>query len=128
MVNAYGPTEASDDVTHHIMDGPPAGDIVPIGRPIQNCNVYVLDREMELVPIGSVGEVSVSGVGVGRGYVGEPEMSAEVFLVDPFRDTPSRLYKTGDNGRWLPDGSLQLLGRTDNQIKFHGFNIFGIYY
>ncbi|HLP62245.1 MAG TPA: amino acid adenylation domain-containing protein, partial [Candidatus Deferrimicrobium sp.] len=124
MVNAYGPTEASDDITHFIMDKAPTGERIPIGKPLQNLNIYIVDRRMNLCPVGVPGEILVSGVGVGRGYIGDSARTAEVFTVDPFRqEEGGRLYKTGDIGRWLPDGNIEFLGRKDYQVKIRGFRI-----
>lgn len=122
VVNAYGPTEASDDICHHFMTEAPTSALVPVGRPIQNLNVYVLDEGMELLPAGAAGEVCVSGVGVGRGYINDPERTAAAFVQDPFQPS-RRMYKTGDVGRWLPGGVLELAGRRDDQIKIRGYRI-----
>lgn len=122
VVNAYGPTEAADDICHHVMRRAPVGPIVPVGKPIQNLNVYVVNERLGIVPLGTKGEVVVSGVGVGRGYINDPERTASVFTKDPF--FPDRdLYRTGDVGRWLPDGVLELAGRRDEQVKIRGHRI-----
>lgn len=126
LVNAYGPTECSDDVTHYVVPGPPSQTTInmPIGRPIANMRVYVLDKQLCLVPQGVIGELYVAGVGVGRGYVRNPQHTATSFLPDPFSTTPgARLYKTGDLVRYLPDGNLEFLGRVDYQVKMRGFRI-----
>lgn len=124
MVNAYGPTEASDDITHHIMDKPPDRELIPIGKPLQNLNIYIIDSHEQLCPIGVKGEICVSGVGVGRGYVGDKERTQSVFCDDPFTSEPGvRMYKTGDLGRWLPDGTIEFFGRKDFQVKIRGFRI-----
>lgn len=124
MVNAYGPTEASDDITHFIMDQPLECEQVPIGQPVQNFHIYIVDQQMRLCPIGVKGEICVSGIGVGRGYLNDPEKTANVFLEDPFaRVSGVRLYKTGDLGRWLPDGTIEFFGRKDYQVKIRGFRI-----
>ncbi|MCP4216985.1 MAG: amino acid adenylation domain-containing protein, partial [bacterium] len=102
MVNAYGPTEASDDITHHIMTGPLHSERVPIGKPIQNLNIYIVDPQMNPCPIGVKGEICVSGIGVGRGYLKDPIRTKEVFGKDPFQTGKEiRFYKTGDLGRWM---------------------------
>ncbi|WP_315833534.1 non-ribosomal peptide synthetase [Bradyrhizobium prioriisuperbiae] len=120
IVNAYGPTEASDDICHHVMISPPPGERVPVGRPLPNLNVYVLHQlRREIVPIGTVGEVCVSGIGVGAGYVNDPARTAAVFVEDPFKPGQP-MYKTGDLGRWNPDGTLELVGRVDEQVKVRG--------
>ena len=124
VVNAYGPTEASDDITHYIMDKAPDGDFVPIGRPLQNFNIYILDKFMNICPIGVKGEIFVSGIGVGRGYLNDIQKTDQVFSKDPFiKDKDVRLYKTGDLGRWLQDGNIQFFGRKDYQVKIRGFRI-----
>lgn len=124
LVNAYGPTEAADDITLHIMDRAPDTGLVPIGKPLQNLHVYVVDGRMQPVPIGVKGELCVSGIGVGRGYLNDPERTARVFLEDPFIGSPGvRLYRTGDLARWLPDGNLEYIGRMDHQVKIRGHRI-----
>ena len=126
LVNAYGPTECSDDVTHAFFHHPPAAETtrVTIGRPILNMRLYVLDRELRLVPAGVGGELCVGGVGVGRGYLNDPARTAAVFVPDPFAAEPgARLYRTGDLARWLAEGQLDFLGRLDHQVKVRGFRI-----
>lgn len=125
VVNAYGPTEASDDVTHHIMSqAPDEHGIVPIGKPIQNFRIYIVDQHMNLCPIGVKGEICVSGLGVGKGYLNDPEKTKKVFTTDPFvKGRTERLYRTGDIGAWLPDGSIQFYGRQDFQVKIRGFRV-----
>jgi acyl-coenzyme A synthetase/AMP-(fatty) acid ligase/acyl carrier protein len=126
LVNAYGPTECSDDVTHHFIRSVSATKAAstPIGRPIQNMQVYVLNRELRPAPIGVTGEIYVGGIGVGRGYVYDAKRTAEVYLPDPFsKQGGARLYYTGDLGCYLPDGSIQFNGRRDHQVKIRGFRI-----
>jgi len=124
MVNAYGPTEASDDITHHIMDRAPGTTRIPIGKPLQNFNIYIVDDNMNLCPVGIKGEIVVSGIGVGRGYLGDEERTRNVFTEDPFVKEPGvRLYKTGELGCWLPDGTIDFFGRKDYQVKIKGFRI-----
>lgn len=126
LVNAYGPTECSDDVTHYIISEPPAADVVnmPIGRPIINTRMYILDEERQPVPIGVAGELYVGGIGVGRGYIYDDTRTAQAFVPDPFSANPqARLYKTGDKARYLPDGNIEYLGRLDYQVKIRGFRI-----
>ncbi|PTL74939.1 non-ribosomal peptide synthetase, partial [Vitiosangium sp. GDMCC 1.1324] len=124
LVNAYGPTECSDDVTHGPLTSPPASSVVPLGKPICNTRLYVLDSHARPCPIGVPGELYVGGSGVGRGYLLDPRRTAESFLPDPFSSQPgARLYRTGDRVRWLPDGTLDFLGRIDFQVKVRGFRI-----
>ncbi|HYS34772.1 MAG TPA: amino acid adenylation domain-containing protein, partial [Pseudonocardiaceae bacterium] len=123
VVNAYGPTEASDDVTHHIMTGPVDADRVPAGRPIGNTGIHVVRTDDRPAPIGSYGEICVTGLGVGLGYVNDPDRTAEVFRPNTFDDRSELVYHTGDVGRWLPDGTLDCAGRIDQQVKVRGFRI-----
>ncbi|HVG20234.1 MAG TPA: amino acid adenylation domain-containing protein, partial [Blastocatellia bacterium] len=125
LVNAYGPTECSDDVTHEVIRELEleAGRGVPIGRAVGNTSVYVLDKWMQPVPVGVVGEIYVGGAGVGRGYLGDAAKTAEVFLADPYGERGGRLYKTGDRGRRLADGRLEYRGRVDQQVKVRGYRI-----
>lgn len=124
LVNAYGPAECSDDVTIHRVEAPPSPDLIsmPIGRPLPNVAVYVLDRHDKRAPVGVVGEICVGGTGVGRGYRNDPERTAVAFGVNPFPPY-GRLYRTGDLGRFLEDGSLQYVGRVDHQVKVGGIRI-----
>ncbi|MFD3808924.1 amino acid adenylation domain-containing protein [Streptomyces sp. NPDC058611] len=123
LVNAYGLTETSDDTNHEILDRVPDGaGPIPLGRPIGNVHVYVLGPALEPVPLGAPGEIVFSGICVGRGYVNDPERTDLAFATDPFRPG-NRLYRSGDHGRWLPDGKLEFLGRRDNQVKVRGFRI-----
>ncbi len=122
LVNAFGATEASDDTTHEIMQAPPPGELVPVGRPIGNVTVYVLGPGDSLQPLGTPGEIAFSGICVGRGYINDAERTAEVFAADPFRPG-CRIYRTGDYGRWLPTGSLEFQGRRDEQVKIQGVRI-----
>jgi amino acid adenylation domain-containing protein len=122
LVNAYGLTETSDDTNHEVMDRPPAGDQVPLGRPINNVGVYVVDEHLSPVPLGAPGAIVFSGVCVGRGYVNDPERTRQAYLADPHHEG-RRLYRGGDYGRWRPDGKLEFLGRRDSQVKIRGFRI-----
>ncbi|WP_086796578.1 non-ribosomal peptide synthetase [Streptomyces caniscabiei] len=122
LVNAYGLTETSDDTNHEVMDRAPEGNRVPLGRPVRNVRVYVVDEHLALVPLGAPGEIVFSGVCVGRGYVNDPERTARAFTTDPYRPG-ERLYRSGDHGRWRPDGKLEFLGRRDTQVKVRGFRI-----
>ena len=122
LVNAYGLTETSDDTNHEIMSQPPAGERVPLGRPINNVQIYVVDERLAPVPMGEPGEIVFSGVCVGRGYINDRERTRAAFIPDPIRPG-QRLYRSGDYGRALPDGKLEFLGRRDSQVKISGFRI-----
>jgi non-ribosomal peptide synthetase component F len=120
LVNAYGLTETSDDTNHEVMDAVPNSDRVPLGRPVNNVGIQVVDEYLAPVPLGAPGEIVFSGVCVGRGYINDPARTAAAFLTDP--DLPRR-YRSGDHGRWRPDGKLEFLGRRDSQLKIRGFRI-----
>ncbi|MEX5259411.1 amino acid adenylation domain-containing protein [Kocuria sp. CPCC 205263] len=122
LVNAYGLTETSDDTNHQVMSAPPASDHVPLGRPIPNVRIHILDEQQRLVPLGAPGEIAFSGVCVGRGYINDPERTAQAYSTDPYVQD-ARLYRAGDYGRWSPDGTLEYLGRRDHQVKISGFRI-----
>lgn len=124
LSNLYGPTECAVDVTAWECAADPECRRVPIGRPIANTRIYVLDERLEPVPVGEPGEIYIAGVPVGRGYRNRPELTAERFLQDPFsRDPQARMYRTGDLGRWRDDGAIEYLGRNDHQVKIRGFRI-----
>ncbi|AUI52501.1 non-ribosomal peptide synthetase [Arthrobacter crystallopoietes] len=122
LVNAYGLTETSDDTNHEVMSAAPAGGSVPLGPPIPNVRIHILDERQRLVPLGAPGEIAFSGVCVGRGYINDPDRTAQAYSADPYVDG-ARLYRAGDYGRWSPDGKLEYLGRRDNQVKISGFRI-----
>jgi amino acid adenylation domain-containing protein len=127
LINSFGLTEATIDSTWFEPTEESElvpGRFVPIGRPLDNTRVYVLDSQLEPQPIGIPGELCVGGVAVARGYLNQPERTAERFVPDPFvDDRDALLYRTGDLARWLPDGTVEFLGRTDRQIKIRGFRI-----
>ncbi len=120
--NLYGPTEAAVDVTSWACRA--GSPVVPISRPVDNTQIYLLDDRMEPVPIRVRGELYIGGVQVGRGYLNRPELTAERFVVDRFSAAPgARLYRTGDVARYLSTGDIEYLGRADFQVKIRGFRI-----
>ncbi|MFD7985549.1 amino acid adenylation domain-containing protein [Kitasatospora indigofera] len=125
LVNSYGPTEVTVYATaFEADDAGRIGSEVPVGRPVSNAHLVLLDDRLNLVPDGFAGEICVGGPGVARGYLGRPAETAERFVPDPYSAEPgARLYRTGDRGQWLPDGNLRFLGRLDHQVKIRGFRI-----
>ncbi|MCG8346827.1 MAG: amino acid adenylation domain-containing protein [Chloroflexales bacterium] len=122
--NAYGPTEATIGPTYYRVEQAPEGVAsVPIGRPIANTQVYLLDQNQQSVPVGIPGEVYIGGVGVARGYLNRPDLTAERFITTSNGVLARRLYRTGDLARFLPDGTIECLGRIDHQVKVRGFRI-----
>ncbi|MDZ8064929.1 MAG: amino acid adenylation domain-containing protein [Nostoc sp. DedQUE08] len=130
--NLYGPTEACIDVTFWNCQREIHPQLVPIGRPIDNTQIYILDQNLQPVPVGIPGELHIGGAGLARGYLNRPELTQEKFISNPFEKAAvrlrspiggSKLYKTGDLGRYLPDGNIEYLGRIDNQVKIRGFRI-----
>ncbi|MEU5095199.1 amino acid adenylation domain-containing protein [Streptomyces sp. NPDC020996] len=122
VCNAYGPTETTVTATTYDADEPPE-DSVPIGRPLGDRRVYVVDADGEPVPVGVCGELLIGGTEVARGYLNRPALTAERFLPDPYGPPGARLYRTGDLVRWRADGDLEFVGRTDDQVKIRGFRI-----
>ncbi|RMN29368.1 Amino acid adenylation, partial [Pseudomonas coronafaciens pv. zizaniae] len=125
ILNFYGSSEVAADSTFYLCDSAvQAGHSLPIGRPISNTQIYLLDAYGQPVPIGVIGEIHIGGVGVARGYLNLPELTAERFVEDPFSAEPTaRMYRSGDLGRWLADGNIEYLGRNDDQVKIRGFRI-----
>jgi surfactin family lipopeptide synthetase A len=126
VVNAYGPTEAADDVVQAVFDRPlpPGAHSLPIGRPLANFACHVVDRGLQLVPFGAPGELCIAGVGVGSGYWRSPEKTSLSFVPNPFARSPGAvLYRTGDLVRWRTGVGLEFLGRIDHQVKLRGFRI-----
>ena len=125
LLNLYGSSEVSADITwYKTNDWTGTQTTVPVGRPISNTRIYLLDNELSPVPIGVPGLVYVGGIGLARGYIAQPGLTAQVFVPDPFSTTPGlRLYKMGDQARYLPDGNIDLTGRVDDQVKIRGHRI-----
>jgi len=125
MINGYGPTEGTTFTTLYFMNkNTIINGSIPIGKPIDNTKTYVLDKEQKLLAVGVPGELYISGDGLAIGYLKRPELTAEKFIKNPYSDDPnSRLYKTGDLVKYLPDGNIEFIGRIDNQVKIRGFRI-----
>jgi aryl carrier-like protein len=123
IVNGYGPAETTVFSTTY-PEIKNRSRNTPIGRPLANTRIYILDSHGDPVPVGVTGELYIGGAGVARGYLNRPELTAARFLKDPFTDDPQgRMYRTGDLGRWLADGNIEFLGRNDFQVKIRGFRI-----
>ena len=126
IINHYGPSETTVGVTTFKLGSSPfssCSQTVPLGRPLANQHIYILDKNQQPVPIGVPGELHIGGVGLARGYLNRPKLTAEKFIPNPFDNKNSKLYKTGDLARYLPDGNIEYLGRIDNQVKIRGFRI-----
>lgn len=125
VINGYGPTENTTFTCCHAMSGEQRlGSSVPIGRPIANTRVYVLDEQLRLLPVGQAGELYIAGDGLARGYLNHPELTGEKFLESPFPEIePGRIYRSGDLARYLPDGNIEFVGRLDQQVKVRGYRI-----
>jgi amino acid adenylation domain-containing protein len=125
LINEYGPTETVVGCcVYQVSDKDGLAEDIPIGRPIANTQMYILDRHLQPVPIGVAGEIYIGGAGLARGYLNRPELTKERFISNPFSDEPNaRLYKTGDIGRYLTDGNIVFLGRLDHQVKIRGYRI-----
>lgn len=122
--NEYGPTEATVWSTVHEGRDGESTPTVPIGRPIANTQIYILDGDLEPVPVGVAGELHIAGEGLARGYLRRPDLTAEKFIPNPFSEEPgARMYRSGDLARYLPDGTIEYLGRLDHQVKIRGFRI-----
>ncbi|MDC0764959.1 amino acid adenylation domain-containing protein [Brevibacillus sp. AG] len=121
LINLYGPTETTIEVTYY--DCQTDSKVIPIGKPMDNIQAYILNKEGDLQPIGVMGELVIGGIGLARGYIGKPELTAERFVPNPFGNPSERLYKTGDYARWMPDGNIEYIGRMDNQVKIRGYRI-----
>jgi non-ribosomal peptide synthetase component F/acyl carrier protein len=120
VIHVYGPTETTVYAAYYFIDGiADTASTIPIGKPISNTTIYVLDKHLKPLPIGASGELYIGGTGTARGYVNSPELTAEKFLFD----FSKKLYKTGDLGRWLPDGNIEFIGRIDHQVKIRGLRI-----
>ncbi|TCO54042.1 non-ribosomal peptide synthetase [Actinocrispum wychmicini] len=122
LVNLYGPTEATVDVSHYSCRRPEGRRRIPIGTPIDNIRLYILDDRLRVQPVGVPGELCIAGAGVARGYLRRPQLTAEKFVRRPF-DGEERVYRTGDLARLLPDGTFEYLGRLDHQVKIRGFRV-----
>src|SRR6185437_8590326 len=125
LLNAYGPTECTTFTTTYGIETIGKGATsLPIGRPISNTTVYILDRKLRPSPVGVMGEIFIGGDGVALGYLNRSELTAERFVSDPFSgESGARMYKTGDLGRWRADGEIEYLGRNDEQVKIRGFRV-----
>jgi amino acid adenylation domain-containing protein len=124
VINSYGPTECTDVVSAYQIKDDEWDTLkqVPIGAPVDNCSLYILDENRQLVPVGVIGDIFIAGHCVGNGYLNQPALTAERFISDPFQGN-GKMYKTGDLGRWLPDGNIEFAGRKDEQVKIRGYRL-----
>ncbi|MCU7552937.1 amino acid adenylation domain-containing protein, partial [Chitinophagaceae bacterium LB-8] len=121
--NLYGPTEAAIDVTYWSLSGKKSQlQVIPIGKPIHNTQIHILDEKQQLLPIGIAGEIYIAGAGLARGYLNREELTKDKFILNPFVPG-ARMYRTGDVGRWMPDGNIEYMGRRDEQVKIRGYRI-----
>ncbi|MEU5905130.1 amino acid adenylation domain-containing protein [Micromonospora sp. NPDC047467] len=123
LINSYGPTETTVIMSAYPVVAPQTSEIVPIGRPMANTVVRILDDAMRLLPVGAVGELYIGGACLATGYLGRPGLTAERFVPDPFGPPGARLYRSGDRGHWRPDGTMAFVGRVDDQVKVRGYRI-----
>ncbi len=124
LLNLYGCSEAAGDSTFHEVTDADARAAVPIGRPIDHTEIYILDDHRRPVDVGVIGELYIGGRGLARGYLNRPELTAERFVANPFGDRAGEpMYKTGDRARYRSDGTIEYLGRVDSQVKIRGFRI-----
>jgi amino acid adenylation domain-containing protein len=122
LVNLYGPTEATVDVSYYHCLNHAENKAIPIGKPIDNIRLYIVDEQLQLCPIGVEGELTIAGIGLARGYLNRPQLTDKKFVAAPFMESET-IYKTGDIARWLPDGNIEFLGRIDHQVKIRGLRI-----
>lgn len=123
LLNIYGPTEAAINTTLYECLPVEQRATLPIGKPLLNYQVYVLDPQQRLLPFGATGELFIAGAGLARGYLYNPRLTAERFVPNPFGTESERMYKTGDLVKWLPDGNLEFVGRSDDQVKIRGMRV-----
>jgi amino acid adenylation domain-containing protein len=122
LYNLYGPTEATVDVSYYNCSSSKASEVIPIGKPIDNTKLYIFNKDNQLQPVGIPGELYIAGDGLARGYINQPELTGEKFVMNPYQPE-ERMYRTGDLACWLLDGNIEFLGRIDHQVKIHGYRI-----